>query len=117
MVLSIKQLKVKNIMLKLILTDIQHIKKLTFELDLSKNKITCLVGKNSVGKTTLIRSIANLKSSDTFVRTASPKIFSNSSKITYEIDDDKYDFKYARFYLQVQLFKFSLKDFIWGFKS
>ncbi len=23
----------------------------------------------------------------------------------------------ARFYLQVQLFKFSLKDFIWGFKS
>ena len=24
---------------------------------------------------------------------------------------------FARFYLQVQLFKFSLKDFIWGFKS
>ncbi len=34
-----------------------------------------------------------------------------------EVLKDASQYIKARFYLQVQLFKFSLKDFIWGFKS
>ncbi|WP_244161697.1 ATP-binding cassette domain-containing protein [Photorhabdus luminescens] len=30
---------------------------MSFSLDLTKNKITCIVGKNGIGKTTFIKSI------------------------------------------------------------
>jgi len=74
--------------------NVQHIKRLTFNVDLSKNQLMCIVGKNGVGKTTLVRSIKNLTSADTFIKTASPHIFENNSRILYTIDEKKYDFKY-----------------------
>ncbi len=37
-------------------------------------------------------------------------LYCSGERVTNEVE-------FARFYLQVQLFKFSLKDFIWGFKS
>ncbi|MDP2179446.1 AAA family ATPase [Methylicorpusculum sp.] len=63
-------------------------------MDLSKNQLMCIVGKNSVGKTTLIRAIKNLKSADTFNKTASPNIFNNDSRILYVVGHNEYDFQY-----------------------
>jgi ABC-type dipeptide/oligopeptide/nickel transport system ATPase subunit len=77
-----------------ILSNIQHIEELKFNIDLSDNKLMCIVGKNGVGKTTLIRAIKNLQSADTFTKTASPYIFNNTSHIKYTIDEVEYDFKY-----------------------
>ena len=76
------------------LLNIQHIKELNFSIDLSKNQLMCIVGKNGVGKTTLIRAIKNLISADTFSKTASPYIFSENSRIIYTFDKIEYDFKY-----------------------
>lgn len=77
-----------------ILSNIQHIDELSFNIDLSENKLMCIVGKNGVGKTTLIRAIKNLQSADTFTKTASPYIFNNNSHIKYTIDEVEYSFKY-----------------------
>ena len=77
-----------------ILSNIQHIEELRFNIDLSENKLMCIVGKNGVGKTTLIRAIKNLQSADTFTKTASPYIFNDTSQIKYTIDEVEYDFKY-----------------------
>lgn len=76
------------------LLNIQHIKELNFNIDLSKNQLMCIVGKNGVGKTTLIRAIKNFIATDTFSKTASPNIFNNDSQIIYTIDKNKYDFRY-----------------------
>lgn len=79
---------------KFTLLNIQHIKELNFSVDLSKNELMCIVGKNGVGKTTLIRSIKTLKYADTFTETASPYIFNHDSCIIYTINGKEYNFKY-----------------------
>jgi len=76
------------------ISNIQHIRELKFSIDLSKNGLTCIVGKNSAGKTTLVRALRNLKYADTFKRTAGPAIFRPESHIKYEIDNETYDFPY-----------------------
>ena len=65
---------------------VQHIEMLTLEIDLTKNGLICLVGRNGTGKTTLIRALRNLSISDTFLKTANPHAFSTESRITYEVD-------------------------------
>ncbi|MDL0430311.1 AAA family ATPase [Marinobacter sp. TBZ242] len=74
--------------------NVQHIRALNFTADLSKNRLICLVGKNSTGKTTLVRAFKNLYSADTFKKTASPYIFSQQSEITYKVGNDSYEFKF-----------------------
>ena len=76
------------------LFNVQHIKELSFSIDLSENQLICIVGKNGVGKTTLIRAIKNLQFADTFTKTASPYIFNSNSLIKYTIDDVEYVFEY-----------------------
>jgi ABC-type multidrug transport system ATPase subunit len=76
------------------LFEIQHIKELYFNIDLSKNQLICIVGKNGAGKTTLVRAIQNLKFADTFTTTASPYIFNKNSLIRYTIDGEVYEFQY-----------------------
>jgi len=78
------------------ISNIQHIKELQFSIDLSQNRLVCIAGKNSVGKTTLIRAIKNITSADTFPKTASPYIFKDDSKIKYLIDDKEYAFNYSK---------------------
>ena len=73
---------------------VQHVTQLLLELDLADNKVTCIVGKNGVGKTTLVRALRNLASADTFLHTASPDIFSPQSRILYRIDDTEIQFDY-----------------------
>lgn len=79
---------------KFSLFNIQHIKELHYEINLSENKVTCIVGKNSVGKTTLVRTIANFKSADIFTKTASPYIFKEDSRVIYTFNDDVFEFNY-----------------------
>lgn len=74
--------------------NIQHISSLRIDLDLNKNGLTCIVGKNGVGKTTLIKSIRNLKIADTFSKMAQPGAIKSGSKISYYCDDAAYHFEY-----------------------
>jgi len=75
---------------------VQHIKRMQFSIDLSKNEIRCIVGKNGAGKTTLIKAIKNLQSSDTFLKTSSKHIFNDESSIIYNIDNEKIYFNYDK---------------------
>ena len=74
--------------------NIQHVHKLRFGIDLSLNKLTCLIGKNGVGKTTLIKAIQNLRFADTFAQTSQPGIFRSKSSIKYLIDGTPFTFVY-----------------------
>lgn len=76
------------------LNNVQHINNFRIELNLNNNGLTCIVGKNGVGKTTLIKSIRNLKIADTFSKMAQPGAIKPGSKITYTCDGKAYDFEY-----------------------
>jgi ABC-type dipeptide/oligopeptide/nickel transport system ATPase subunit len=69
--------------------NVQHIRALRLELDLEASAIFCLAGRNAVGKTTLVRSLKNLAASDTFLKTAGPRIFAPESRIEYELDGNR----------------------------
>jgi len=68
------------------LSNIQHVQRAKLTVDLSKNGITCIVGKNGVGKTTLMRALRNLAHADTFIKTAGRNIFRADSEIKYTFD-------------------------------
>ena len=72
---------------KINIENIQHIKSLELELDLSLNTLHCIVGKNSVGKTTLIKSIQNFKETNTLDKLSRNNIIQEDSKILYKIDE------------------------------
>ena len=74
--------------------NVQHISELSYSIDLSKNKLHGIVGKNGIGKTTLIKAINNLQSTDTYQKTASPYIFDENSQIIYKFGDDRYEFNF-----------------------
>lgn len=74
--------------------NIQHVKQMKFHIDLSLNALTCIVGKNGVGKTTLIKALQTLRFADTFTQTSQPGIFKNDSLIRYNIDGEEYQFSY-----------------------
>jgi len=63
-------------------------------LDLNSCKLTCVVGRNGVGKTTLVKAIQNLQFADTFAQTSPASIFNADSLLTYTADDNKYSFYY-----------------------
>jgi ABC-type dipeptide/oligopeptide/nickel transport system ATPase subunit len=80
--------------IELEINNIQHVSMLKFDIDLSLNKLTCLIGKNGIGKTTLIKAIQNLRFADTFAQTSQPGIFHSDSHIKYLIDDVPFTFTY-----------------------
>lgn len=63
------------------ISNVQHIKNLNFNIDLSKIDIACIVSKNGTGKTTIIKSLRNLQYADTFLKTSSKFIFNKDSVI------------------------------------
>jgi ABC-type multidrug transport system ATPase subunit len=80
--------------LSLRIENVQQVKSMNFQVDLADNKLTCIVGKNGVGKTTLIKSIQNLVSSDTFKKTSPDTIFGKYSYVSYDIDGEEFVFDY-----------------------
>ena len=80
--------------LRIQISNIQHIRNMLVDLDLSSCKLTCIVGRNGAGKTTLVKAIQNLQFADTFARTSPASIFNTDSTITYTAEDDKYSFYY-----------------------
>lgn len=76
------------------LHSIQHISSLSLEIDLSNPGLSCLVGRNGTGKTTLVRALRNLSNADTFVKSTDPSIFNEESRIIYNIDGKEITFKY-----------------------
>ncbi|MBD9633513.1 ATP-dependent nuclease [Pseudomonas sp. PDM19] len=80
--------------LQIEINNIQHIGYASLDVDLNASGITCIVGKNGVGKTTLIKAILNLKSADTFSRTASPGIFKADSSMRCTYGGDAYEFSF-----------------------
>lgn len=75
--------------------DVQHIAHLNAEFDLNE-PVTCIVGRNGCGKTTLIRALRNLVQATTFKDTASPYIFSEESRIDYTLNGKVYSYKYNK---------------------
>ncbi|CAM2158840.1 hypothetical protein PT2222_520006 [Paraburkholderia tropica] len=82
--------------MKLILKieNVQHIRSAELTLDLEANALTCLVGRNGIGKTTLIKALRNLRIADTFKKTAIDSIFSPESRIAYHCDPLEYVFEF-----------------------
>lgn len=80
--------------LSILLRNVQHISEASIDVNLNDNKITCIVGKNGIGKTTIIKAICNLKYSDTFVKTSSSYIFNENSIISYGYGDAEIRFTY-----------------------
>ena len=74
--------------------NVQAIKRLSLDLDLAQNRVICIVGRNGIGKTTLVRSIKNLSHSDTFLRTAPTGIISPDSIIAYSYDGEQVIFEF-----------------------
>ncbi|MBE0472447.1 MAG: AAA family ATPase, partial [Methyloprofundus sp.] len=75
------------------IVDVQHIERMSAVFDLS-DPVICVVGRNGCGKTTLIRALRNLVQATTFKDTASPYIFSESSRIDYGLDGQVYSYRY-----------------------
>jgi ABC-type dipeptide/oligopeptide/nickel transport system ATPase subunit len=73
---------------------VQQVGLLSLEIDLHDKKLIGIVGKNGVGKTTLVRALRNLAHSDTFLKTASQGIVGPQSSITYFLGDDFVRFEY-----------------------
>jgi ABC-type dipeptide/oligopeptide/nickel transport system ATPase subunit len=76
------------------LQDVQHIRRLELALNLNQHKLTCIVGRNGVGKTTLVRALRNLARADTFSFTAARNIFEATSFITYQLDEEAVTFNF-----------------------
>jgi len=77
---------------KITLKDIQHIQNLEYEMDLTQHKLHCIVGKNGVGKTTLIKAIQNFKDTNTLDKFSRLNIVRQSSQIIYSIDGNNFTF-------------------------
>lgn len=77
---------------KITLNEIQHIQNLEYTIDLTQYKLHCIVGKNGVGKTTLIKAIQNFKEANTLDKLSRLNIVTLLSKIIYTIDGDDFTF-------------------------
>jgi ABC-type Mn2+/Zn2+ transport system ATPase subunit len=80
--------------ISVLINEVQHISRLVFSVDLEVHGLHCIVGRNGAGKTTLVRALRNLSNADTFIKTASPRIFRAQSQITYNVDGRDYVFSY-----------------------
>jgi ABC-type cobalamin/Fe3+-siderophores transport system ATPase subunit len=74
------------------LKHIQHINSLNYTIDLSQNSLHCIVGKNGVGKTTLVKAIQNFKETNALNKLSRLNIIRSDSEIIYAVNGDAYKF-------------------------
>lgn len=83
-------------MFRVTIQNIQNITNGFFEFNEQEYGLICIVGKNASGKTTLIRSLANIAISDIFLNQCNKYIFNENSSIKYELDDHVYTYEYSQ---------------------
>ena len=82
--------------LKIEINNIQHIKSLNCKFDLNKSGLHCIVGKNGVGKTTLIKVLQNYKETNFLDKSSRLNIINNDSYIVYSFDEEEFRFDSER---------------------
>lgn len=80
--------------MKFVVSQIQQVKTLSFEVDVSSNGLTCIVGKNGVGKSTLAKAVRTIVHADTFISTSSAQIFGPESEVTFSHAGHSHVFKF-----------------------
>lgn len=78
--------------LKIEINNIQHIKSLKCEFNLSKHGLHCIVGKNGVGKTTFIKVLQNFKETNFLDKTSRLNIIKEDSYIEYQFNEEEFKF-------------------------
>ena len=81
--------------IKISIDYVQHIKHMEVVLDFEKNNIACIVSKNGIGKTTLLKSLSFLYNPSVLKKTSPYGILNTGSKITIEYLNDTYNFVYS----------------------
>ncbi len=77
---------------KIEIKNIQHIKSLKCEFDLSNHGLHCIVGKNGVGKTTFIKVLQNFKETNFLDKSSRINIIKKDSYIEYQFNEEKFRF-------------------------
>ncbi|QYM96276.1 ATP-binding protein [Dickeya ananatis] len=75
--------------------NIQHIVSMEVKIDLQNYNMACIVSKNGVGKTTLLKAFSMLYRPSIIKQTCPTGIISEDSKIEISIDDSIYKFFYS----------------------
>ncbi|HEI3617287.1 TPA: AAA family ATPase, partial [Escherichia coli] len=81
--------------IKINVQHIQHVKNMDVLLDLEKYNIACIVSKNGVGKTTLLKSLSMLHKPSIIKQTSPTGILNEKSKIEIELYGNTYKFFYS----------------------
>ncbi|WP_373377343.1 AAA family ATPase [Cupriavidus nantongensis] len=74
--------------------NVQHIASACLAIPFDGNQLFCIVGRNGVGKTSIVKALRNLRVSDTYKITSDESIFSENSRIAYRYDNHTFVFKY-----------------------
>lgn len=74
--------------------NVQHIVSACIAVPFDGNQLFCIVGRNGVGKTSIVKALRNLHVSDTYKITSDENIFSQSSRIVYRYDGQDFEFTY-----------------------
>lgn len=78
--------------LRIEIKNIQHIKLLECEFELSNYGLHCIVGKNGVGKTTLIKVLQNFKETNFLDKSSRINIIEKDSYIKYQFSGENFEF-------------------------
>ncbi|WP_144156759.1 AAA family ATPase [Paraburkholderia sp. BCC1885] len=74
--------------------NIQHITSACIAIPFDGNQLFCIVGRNGVGKTSIVKALRNLRVADTYNLTSDRSIFSPQSRIVYRYGGTDYLFEY-----------------------
>ncbi|MBC8737572.1 ATP-binding protein [Paraburkholderia sp. UCT31] len=74
--------------------NVQHIVSACVAVPFDGNQLFCIVGRNGVGKTSIVKALRNLHVSDTYKITSDEAIFSEKSRIVYRYNQQDFEFTY-----------------------
>lgn len=74
--------------------NVQHIVSACIAIPFDSNQLFCIVGRNGVGKTSIVKALRNLRVSDTYKITSDESIFSDKSRIVYRYNQRDFEFTY-----------------------